>query len=210
MDLQQAFDAGFEQVKNYIDAELAALKSQAPIPGPQGEPGPSGEMGPQGPAGEPGRDATEAGPPGEIGPQGPAGGIGERGEKGEPGRDGRDAADLSVLRGYIAEAVVIGMAELAKAVTITSPDLGRTLLVNFGGAVHEIKTAIPIYAGVWGERAFVAGDAVSHGGSLFVARAETSAKPGKNDDWQLAVKRGRDGNDYRAPEQRQSEPVRFK
>ena len=58
-DLQAAFDAGFEAVKKYLDAELGALSQRiAAVPLP--EPGP-------------------AGPPGE------AGLAGERGEKGEPG-----------------------------------------------------------------------------------------------------------------------------
>lgn len=39
------------------------------------------------------------------------------------------------------------------------------------------------------------GDAVTHGGSYWIARKGTSATPGKSDDWRLAVKRGRDGKD---------------
>ena len=39
------------------------------------------------------------------------------------------------------------------------------------------------------------GDAVTHGGSYWIARKDTSATPGKSDDWRLAVKRGRDGKD---------------
>jgi hypothetical protein len=57
----------------------------------------------------------------------------------------------------------------------------------------------------------VAGDAVSHGGSLFIAQGDTNAKPGKSDDWRLAVKRGADGRDWRPePDKRTTEPVRFK
>jgi hypothetical protein len=181
MDLQEAFDRGFEAVKSYIDAEINALKAIEPIPGPAGEAGPSG-------------------PAGEKGEPGDAGG------KGEPGRDGRDTADLSLLRSYIAEQV----GQMFKAMTITSDDGGRTLQATVGEVVHEIKTAIPLDAGVWSERAFAPGDAVSHGGSLFIAQTETAAKPGKSSDWRLAVKRGNDGRDWRADDKRNGEPVRFK
>jgi hypothetical protein len=186
MDLQEAFDRGFEAVKSYIDAELAVLKSREPIAGPPGEPGPQG-------------------PPGDAG-------IGERGEKGETGRDGRDAADLSLLKTWITEQVAIGVEAVFKAMTITTPDSGRTLVIAVGEKSCEIKTEIPMYAGVWTEGGYVAGDTVSHGGSLFIARAETSAKPGNGGDtgWRLAVKRGNDGRDWRAEEKRQPEPVRFK
>lgn len=37
------------------------------------------------------------------------------------------------------------------------------------------------------------GDAVTWGGSLWIAQRSTSSKPGDGDDWRLAVKRGRDG-----------------
>ncbi len=44
--------------------------------------------------------------------------------------------------------------------------------------------------------AYLKGDAVSWGGSLFLARKDSPlGKPGESDDWRLAVKRGRDGKD---------------
>jgi integrin beta 3 len=179
MDLQEAFDRGFETVKSYIDAEIAVLKSQLPIPGPQGPPGDKGD-------------------------------VGARGEKGDTGRDGRDAADLAALRSYVAEKIAEEIGGLCEKMTITSPDNGRTISFEFGNWVHDIKTAIPLDVGVWVERSYIAGDAVSHGGSLFIAQKSTTAKPGKSDDWRLAVKRGSDGRDHRADERRQAEPVRFK
>jgi len=210
MDLREAF----ETVRKYIDAEIAVLKSRAPVPGPPGEPGPPGDRGPPGEPGEKG-DRGEPGQAGDRGEKGSPGepGLtikGEPGEKGDTGRDGRDAADLSLLKGYIAEQMAAGIAEMVKAISITSPDFGRTLQVAIGDQIHEIKTAIPLDQGVWTERGFAAGDAVSHGGSLFIAKAETSAKPGKSDDWRLAVKRGNDGRDYRADDKRNPEPIRFK
>ena len=43
--------------------------------------------------------------------------------------------------------------------------------------------------------AYEKGDAVTHGGSYWIAKRDTSETPGKSDDWRLAVKRGRDGKD---------------
>jgi integrin beta 3 len=142
------------------------------------------------------------GPPGDTGPEGKPGLQGERGEKGEPGRN---AADLTYLQDYAAEQV----GRAIKTATMTTPDGGRTLRWAIGDIVHEIKTAIVLDAGVWKEgAAYVAGDGVTSGGSFFIAQTETSAKPGKSDDWRLAVKRGADGRDARV--ERALEPVRFK
>jgi len=94
--------------------------------------------------------------------------------------------------------------------TITTPDSGRTLVIAVGEKSCEIKTEIPMYAGVWAERSYVVGDTVSHGGSLFIAQTETSAKPGKSDDWRLAVKRGNDGRDFRPADETKPIPVRLK
>jgi integrin beta 3 len=70
MDLQAAFDQGFEAVKTYVDAELGDLRQEIaelkvrPIEkGEPGEPGPAGEKGEPGDKGEPGRDVSEFVPP---------------------------------------------------------------------------------------------------------------------------------------------------
>jgi hypothetical protein len=39
--------------------------------------------------------------------------------------------------------------------------------------------------------------AVTHSGSLFIAKCPTTETPGESQDWQLCVKRGRDGKDGR-------------
>jgi len=143
--------------------------------------------------------------PGPEGKCGPAGKDGERGQKGEPGRN---AADLTLLQQYIDERVE----RTLKGASLSTTDNGRTLRWVLGDVTHEIKTAVILDAGVWKEgAAYVAGDAVSHGGSLFIAQVETSARPGKSDEWRLAVKRGNDGRDYRAEDNKRSaDPVRFK
>jgi Collagen triple helix repeat (20 copies) len=178
---------------------LAEVRALARMPGPPGEAGPEGKQGERGEKGERG----EAGKPGDIGPAGINGKDGAPGQKGEPGRN---ASDLTYLQDYAVEQV----ARALKTATWTTPDGGRTLLWAIGDTVHEIKTAIVLDAGVWKEgTAYQAGDGVTLGGSFFIAQAETSAKPGKSDDWRLAVKRGTDGRDWR-PDEKRLEPVRFK
>ena len=148
--------------------------------------------------------APMPGPRGERGEQGKQGPPGERGIKGETGRN---ASDLT----YLEDRVVEQVGRALKTATFTSPDGGRTLRWAVGEAVHEIKTAIVLDAGVWKEgTSCVAGDAVTLGGSLFIAQSDTTAKPGASDDWRLAVKRGNDGRDYRPEQERAAKPVRFK
>ncbi len=50
------------------------------------------------------------------------------------------------------------------------------------------------YHGVWTPKQYVTGDSVTWAGSLWIAKTNTSMKPGDGSDgWQLAVKRGADG-----------------
>jgi Collagen triple helix repeat (20 copies) len=179
---------------------LAEVRVLARMPGPQGERGLRGEPGETGEKGERG----EAGAPGATGPAGLDGRDGSPGPKGEPGRN---ASDLTLLQEQIERRIERTIA----AATLTTPDSGRTLHWKIGDAVHEIKTAIVLDAGVWKEGAsYTAGDGVTLGGSFFIAQTTTAAKPGKSDDWRLAVKRGSDGRDARQEEKRTLEPVRFK
>lgn len=148
---------------------------------------------------------------GDRGEPGPAGDRGPPGDKGEPGRDGRDAADLALLQNHIDGQIATGISGIVKTFSVVSPDNGRTLHAKLGDTMHEIKTAIPLDAGVWTQREYAVGDSVSHGGSLFIAQTTTTAKPGQSDDWRLAVKRGNDGRDHRGDDTRPPDkPVRFK
>ena len=179
---------------------MAELRALARMPGQEGKRGEKGEKGDKGNRGEPGL-AGLAGRPGKDGMDGK---DGERGQKGEPGKN---AADLTLLFDRIDEQIE----RRFLLATMMTPDGGRTMQWSMAGKVHEVKTAVVLDAGVWKEGAsYVAGDAVSHGGSLFIAQAETTARPGKSDEWRLAVKRGNDGRDFRAEEKRAPEPVRFK
>jgi integrin beta 3 len=182
---------------------LAEVRALARMPGPRGELGPEGKRGARGEPGEKG----ERGEPGKQGPAGPPGVDGKDGERGAKGEPGRNAADLTFLQDYVVEQI----GRTIKTGKMTSPDSGRTLRWAIGDTVHEIKTAVVLDAGVWKEgAAYVPGDAVTLGGSLFIAQVETTAKPGKSDDWRLAVKRGNDGRDYRSEEKRALEPLRLK
>lgn len=169
-------------------AALTEVRALSRLPGPQGDPGPQGERGEQGPAGAAGLDGRD----------------GLSGPKGEPGRN---ASDITLIEKMIEQRVGLAI----KAASFTSPDGGRTLRWAIGETIHEIKTALVLDAGVWKEGAsYVAGDGVTLGGSFFIAQRDTAAKPGKSDDWRLAVKRGSDGRDFRPEDKRTPEPVRFK
>jgi integrin beta 3 len=183
---------------------LTEVRALARLPGPPGETGPEGKRGPKGETGERG-ERGDAGKQGATGPAGLDGKDGERGVKGEPGRN---AADLTLLQEMIDQRVE----RTIKAGSFTSPDSGRTLRWAIGEMVHEIKTAIVLDAGVWKEgTTYAAGDGVTLGGSFFIAQVATTARPGKSDDWRLAVKRGTDGRDARLSDERRIvEPIRFK
>lgn len=181
---------------------LTEVRALARVPGPAGETGPEGKRGLQGERGERG-EKGDRGEPGKIGPTGGDGKDGERGQKGEPGRN---AADLTLLQEYIDQR----FERAIEAASVTTPDGGRTLLWSLGGKVFHVKTAVVLDAGIWKEGAYSIGDGVTSGGSFWIAQVETTARPGKSDDWRLAVKRGADGRDWRPDEKRAPEPVRFR
>ena len=182
---------------------LAEVRVLARMPGPPGAMGAEGKRGLQGDRGERG-ERGEPGKPGAMGPAGLDGRNGERGQKGEPGRN---ASDLALIEEMIEQRVE----RRFNTASVSTSDGGRTLRWAIGDTVHEITTAIVLDAGVWKEGAtYVAGDGVTLGGSFFIAQTETSAKPGKSDDWRLAVKRGSDGRDARTDEKRALEPLRLK
>jgi len=185
-----------------VHRTLAEVRALSRVPGPAGETGPEGK---RGLAGEKG-DRGERGERGEPGKNGPAGGDGKDGERGQKGEPGRNAADLTLLQEYIDQRIE----RMLETASFLTKDGGRTLLWSIGGRVFEIKTATVLYDGVWKQdKAYVPGDSVTHGGSLHIAKVETTAKPG-TDDWQLAAKRGADGRDWRPEEKRAAEPVRFR
>jgi len=113
---------------------------------------------------------------------------------------------LTLLQEYIDQRVE----RMIEGASVTTPDGGRTMLWSLGGKVHAVKTAVVLDAGIWKEGAYGVGDGVTSGGSFWIAQTETTAKPGKSDDWRLAVKRGTDGRDWRPEEKRVLETVKLR
>jgi hypothetical protein len=114
--------------------------------------------------------------------------IGKDGSAGRDGSDGKDGAAGSDGLGF-------------DDMTETVEDDGRTIVRRYqrGDEVKEFRHTItvPIDRGVYkaGE-AYKAGDGVTCGGSWWLARKDTDARPDSStEDWRLAVKRGRDGKD---------------
>ena len=70
----------------------------------------------------------------------------------------------------------------------------RRITVKTGGQEETFVLPVIIDRGVHDpEKDYDRGDAVSHGGSLWVAQKQSpDHKPGEGDGWRLAVKRGRD------------------
>lgn len=70
----------------------------------------------------------------------------------------------------------------------------RRITVKSGESVETFVLPVIIDRGVHDpEQSYDRGDAVSHGGSLWVAQKDgPDHKPGEGDGWRLAVKRGRD------------------
>lgn len=162
---------------------IAALEARAPVPGPQGErgekgePGPPGIAGPRGDGGANGKDGRD-GQPGVPGRDGAPGERGERGEKGIDGKDGRDGTLDGVTLEQVDE----------RTWTMGRPD---------GSSVGIIQMAVPLYRGVYvAGTGYAKGDAVTFGGSLWIAKDATKDRPGDGATaWQLAVKRGDKGKD---------------
>jgi hypothetical protein len=99
------------------------------------------------------------------------------GKDGAPGRDGFGFDDMTAE--YDGERTV-------------------TLVFAKGDHVERFPFVLPIVLdkGVFKDgKTYAKGDAVSYGGSIWIAQEETGDKPDGGKDWRLAVKRGRDGKD---------------
>lgn len=102
---------------------------------------------------------------------------GERGKDGEPGQDGIGFDDMTL--DYDGER-------------------GFTFLFQKGERIEERRFVVPVILdrGVYrAENVYAKGDAVSYGGSVWIAQRETKARPDGSSDWRLSVKAGRDGKD---------------
>lgn len=130
------------------------------------------------------------------------------------GKDGQDA-DMAALERRIDERVDEKVAAIPVPkdgrdgfnlddFDVEAGEDGRTVTLKFeqGDTRHcyELVFPVTIYRDVFkaGET-YQAGDAVTWGGSLWIAQRETDAKPDSPESgWRLAVKKGRDGKDAKS------------
>ncbi len=195
-----AASARIEALERWVAAWTPSPAGEPGAPGQQGEPGAQGPAGAKGADGKDGRDGTRgdqgekgadglAGRDGLPGVQGSAGRDGVNGERGLPGADGKDGLD-GTLEGVVVVQVDERTIKFVRAVQ--DPD-DRTVL----GTVH---LPVPLYRGVYAAGTdYVKGDAVTFGGSLWIATDATNEKPGAGETaWRLAVKAGRDGREGKA------------
>lgn len=177
-------DADPEEIGRLVDEKVSKAVAAIPVP-KDGAPGRDGKDGANG-AGIAGavinRDGhliitLADGTTVDLGPI-----VGKDGEPGAPGKDGRDGFGFDDLE-------VVSLGEKGFVFRFTRGDQVKEFILPVMGFV---------YRGVWKEGEFAAGDAVTWGGSLFMADRATKAKPETPEgvkDWRLAVKRGRDGKD---------------
>lgn len=190
MDLQQAFDAGFEAVKAYVersfaayDDRFAALEKRIDEALSKAEP----------------VSVTSAiidreGSLVLAMSDGSTKSLGRvEGKDGKPGKDGFDLKHFDA----------------------TLMEDGRTVLLSFEqeGQSFKVELGIPamIYRGVFKDgQSYQKGDTVTWGGSLWHCDAdETSEKPDSAEKhWTLAAKRGRDGKDGTVKAEKPAQPVR--
>lgn len=186
-------DADPAEVQAMVDESVARAVAAIKLPkGDKGDPGEKGEKGEDG-IGMAGAMIDRQGnliitmTDGSIHALGlVVGRDGEPGKDGAPGRDGRDGVD--------------GRDGLGFEDMEAEYDGERTVTVKFAreGIVKTYAWQFPVVIdrGVYkAGQQYEAGDAVTFGGSLWIAQKSTSGKPQDSDDWRLAVKRGRDGKD---------------
>lgn len=206
-------------VQDSLTARIVALEQRSAVPGPAGRDGVDGKdgvAGPAGPAGSkgldgaPGRDGVN-GLDGKDGAPGPQGERGPQGEKGEPGRDGRDgqpgvpgqpgAKGLDGLNGTDGRDGINGKDGLGFDDLDAVYDEHGRLSLRFmrGDVVKTFRVPGMVDRGVYADgESYEKGDAVTWGGSLFIAQCATTTRPESGPDWRLAVKRGREGREGKA------------
>lgn len=157
-------------------------------------------------------EAAKSIPAGKDGERGP---VGEAGPQGDPGRDGLDVKDLfrgeggrllAVMSDGTTKDLGVFVGQNGKDgadglgfddVDLVNDDQGRAVAKFHRGDIVKTVTLPGIVdRGPYRpSEAYQKGDAVSYGGSLWIAQADTSEKPESGSGWRLAVKKGRDGKD---------------
>jgi hypothetical protein len=90
-------------------------------------------------------------------------------------------AVVAAVRGYV-DRQTAPLVEAQRELTVRVQQLEQRRELSYSGTFQQGVT-------------YQTNEAVTHDGSVWIARTSTSARPGTNSDWQLAVKRGRDGKD---------------
>lgn len=186
MDLQQAFDAGFEAVKTYVEQSFDTFEARIEAMEKR-----LSEVATKAPAVAVAGALIDRcgnlvvtmsdGTAKDLGLV-----VGKDGEPGKPGRDGFNLEDFDA----------------------TVMDDGRTVLLSFTGKEMDYKVElgfpVMLYRGVFRDgQPYERGDTVTWGGSLWHCDKNTSSKPGDGSDWTLCAKKGRDGKDGAAEEAKQ-------
>jgi len=181
-------DELYKAMREYVRVavELEVRKAVEVRAAPAVIEGPSGKPGVDGSAGKDGKNGQD-GIAGKDGKDG-APGIGERGADGIAGKDGKDGAPSTVPgpKGDAGERGADGIATREEIVAI----------VEERAADINVRSFADVYQGVYENgKLYTRGLLTTWGGSLFLSKADTKARPGESQDWQLVVKRGADGKD---------------
>lgn len=187
-------------IAKHVTLAVSEAAKAIPVPkdGKDGRDGADGAAGEKGADGINGRDGLDAVTPilkdgvllftmsdGTVKEVGAV--LGKDGKDGKDGAAGKDGADG------------LGFDDLDVAF-----DGERSVSIKFqrGDQVKEFPLTLPIVLdrGVWQERGmdgggYKQGDGVSWGGSFYIARKDTFAKPDDFDAWRLSVKRGKDARE---------------
>lgn len=190
-ELRSAVDAIVIPEPATVDVDAIAKAAAQMIPTPKdGSPGRDGQPGKDGAAGEKGRDGLDVkdmfradggrlvavmsdGTTKDLGVF-----VGKDGDPGRDGVDGRDGADG------------IGFEDM----TFETDEHGRVIAkFQRGDVIKSVRLPGIVDRGPFksGE-GYEKGDAVSYGGSLWIAQEPTCDKPDGSKAWRLAVKKGRD------------------
>lgn len=194
-DGKDAEEVDYAYLEKFSEEKIRAL-----MPNP--EKGDTGPAGPAGPEGRPGKDAADFagafrthdgkcvltltdGRVMDLGViQGKDGAPGRDGIDGKNGQDGKDGLSFDA---FDLEPEYDGERTL------------RLKWLNSAGQqqMREWLMPVMIYREVWRpDVQYHAGDTVTYGGSLWIAKKDTQEKPDVgNGDWRLAAKHGRDGRD---------------
>ncbi len=206
-----------------ITAKLVELEARKPEKGERGERGEKGEPGALGERGEKGAkgEQGEPGAKGDAGAKGEPGERGEKGTDGKDGKSVTSEDILPMLDASVAkwmlevERRIMDMAQRAVD-SMPRPRDGKDgvdginadefefkfdLQTRTFSATHKDRVLFsqripyPKYCDVWSERfgTYEEGFLVTFGGSVWIAKRDTTSKPGTDDSWQLCVKKGRDG-----------------